>query len=147
MGDKLIFDLLEKLQYINILKKKKLLTEDNQLTEKAFNLLGIENNSKDYFKEWMDLWPKNLLNIIGYTVSGNTQTCKTRMAKFMKSNSYDWETIIQATKMYLSYQENRGWEYTKKNYKFIQDKESSALEAFCEMIENNVKPKDNVEFL
>lgn len=147
MGDKLIFDLLEKLQYINLLKKKKLLTEDNQLTEKAFNLLGIENNSKDYFKEWMDLWPKNLLNIIGYTVSGNTQTCKTRMTKFMKSNSYEWETVIQATKMYLSYQENRGWEYTKKNYKFIQDKESSTLEAFCEMIENNVKPKDNVEFL
>jgi len=146
MGNSLI-KLLETLNYTTLLKKKRLLDENNQLTPKALELIGEQSDTEDPFKEWLNLWPKNLLNILGYTVSGNSNNCMIKLKKFMKDTGYNWETIMKATKLYLEHQENKNWEYTKKNYKFISDRDSSTLEAFCEMVEENIKPENDVKFL
>jgi len=130
-----IVDLLKKLGYLKILENRGFIENENnpKLTQKALDYLGETNL---WIDDWIKLWPTGLDKKIGYSVSGNTESCKLRMNRFITKNEYDKETILKATKLYLRMQELNNWEYTKKNYKFIYDKESSILEDYCEKVIN-----------
>jgi hypothetical protein len=107
------------------------------LTDKGNSLIEDDSN---WINKWIELWPTNLSKIIGYSVSGNTMACKTRMNKFIRDfPQYSIEDIFNATKKYLKEQELKGWIYTKKNSKFIYDKDGSFLETYCNSVINNEK--------
>jgi hypothetical protein len=136
-----IIKLIKALGYHNILLNRGLIQinykGDITVTSKGRSLISEDSS---WISEWIALWPTNLSRIIGYSVSGNTEACKIRMNKFISSfPEYNKEIIMKATNKYLKEQELKGWAFTKKNVKFISDREGSMLEAYCKDIINNVK--------
>jgi len=89
----------------------------------------------DWIQEWVDLFPTMGTTGLTYHISANTKECEKRMFSFLLNYpSFNKEVIFQATSNYLNRQEHNGWKYTKKNYKFVQDKEGSVLEKECFMV-------------
>lgn len=102
-------------------------------------LYSKQEDVQVWIKEYLELFPTNLEKIIGYTVSGNQKACITRFKRFFKDTKgiYDKQTVLDATKLYLSEQKKKNWEFTKKAVKFISDIDGSMLELYCEKILNN----------
>jgi hypothetical protein len=94
----------------------------------------IVTKKPDPIEEWVNLWPKHVINN-SYRVSGSVPDCKTRMNTFSKRfPMFTWDIIMEATKRYLKRQEALGWKMTKKNYKFIYDRDGSMLAEECEAL-------------
>lgn len=89
---------------------------------------------------WLPLWPTGLSNIVGYTVSGNTNECIVSLNKFINdfnnlfNSSYSkteiFNLITKATKSYLAHRKVENYKFIKKNINFISDGKSSSLEEF-----------------
>jgi len=128
-----LVNLLKKLGYLKLLENRGFIENENnpKLTKKALEYIG---ETDLWVEDWIKLWPTGLDKKIGYSVSGNSESCKLRMNKFIVKYEYDKDTIFKATELYLKSQEINNWHYTKKNYKFIYDKESSTLEDYCKRI-------------
>lgn len=110
------------------LREKGYINNENKI------IVEIENKKPDPIVEWVNLWPKGVLPG-GYRVSGSVPDCKTRMNTFFKRfPEYTWEVIMEATKRYLMRQQAINWKMTKKNYKFIYDRDGSMLAEECEAV-------------
>lgn len=102
------------------------------------------SNFSDFIAKWINKFPTQKYTNLTYAVSGNSKACGQRMKIFMGTMNKNlgikysvpekYELINAATDMYLNYQKNRNWAYTKKNSKFIYDSESSILEAYCRKV-------------
>lgn len=91
------------------------------------------NEDVSWVADWLKLWPKQSKTGLNYAVSGQLPECKSRMAKLLKQieeyglQDVTQEKIFDATKRYLSSQEDKSWVYTKKAHKFILDNDGSQL--------------------
>lgn len=153
--DEQVLTIFKKLNYYQLLCNRGYIEIDSDtnavsITEKGLNLIDevSTHNNEEWFEEWLKLFPTNLSKIIGYSVSGNSVECKKRMNKFMRIHkNFTPKIIIDATKMYLKEKRSNGWEFTKKNSKFIADKDGSVLEDYCQRIIDGTKSTDSVIFL
>ena len=112
--------------------------EDNNIlaSKSTSSTLSQPAHIGKWFMKWMKLWPSHVMPG-RYRISGNTMSCGNKMTKFVKTfPQYTPEIIMEATKNYLSKQEEGNWHYTKKNAKFIFDADGSVLEQECENILN-----------
>lgn len=136
-----LIKLLRKLGILKMLETRGLISNESNpsLTTKGYELIGEE---LEWVKDWIKLWPTNLEKQIGYSVSGNSESCTVRMKKFLAKQDFDKETIFEATKLYLKNQELNDWQFTKKNYKFISDIKSSTLEDYCKKIKEGFSEDD-----
>jgi hypothetical protein len=108
----------------------------DELTDKGKNLFS-KNTVNDWIKEWLNLWPKEILH--GYRVSGNSLQVIKKMKTFCKEfPEYNKDIIFKATNNYLQRKKNENWEFTKKNSKFIFDIDGSTLEQECIAIVENI---------
>lgn len=89
-----------------------------------------------WIDEWLSLFPKALYKTIGYDVHGNKTECLKRMITFRTEHylHYTKDIIINATKTYLKERQRESYSFTKKNSKFIYDKDGSILENYCDRI-------------
>ena len=102
---------------------------------------------KEWMAQWIRKWPTQSITMLDYAVSGNTAACTKRMKAFVKefnsvfdveySTDRVLEIIDDATDRYLEQQEERFWEMTKKNSKFIKDINGSVLEEYCRKVIEN----------
>lgn len=145
-----ILQIFQKLGYFSLLENRGLIVNTNDeyfLTDKGKAFLK-DNSDFNWIYDWLKLWPTNLKKQIGYTVSGNTDAVFNRMKRFQARFGYSPTTIIKATQKYLKEQENANWEYTKKNSKFILDKDGSLLEDYCKkIIDPALDTNSGIEFL
>ena len=117
--------------------------------------ITVETVDEDFLKEWVAQWPSPSQirkdgGHLSYSISGNLPECRKRMARFLKqwdefvdSESNPYDLIAAATEKYLERQRDNGWEFTKKNHKFILDNDGSVL---SQMIADLGEPVNNSNF-
>jgi hypothetical protein len=100
----------------------------------------------EFIDRFVALWPKQSVTGLEYPVSGNRPEVLARFNKLIKTWSdrtekpFDEYAILQATEDYLKVQREKGWQFTKKNHKFVLDENGSELIAWLE--KERSKPQD-----
>ena len=122
-----------------------LTTEGRKLLDKSSiaKVTVRESEVEKWIDDWRNLFPSGKSG--GYPIKGNRKNCLKKMVSFMKSYQYDKETIINATKSYIS-NFNGSFEYIQNAPYFIEKNKNSNLASFCEeIIEGGGEiKKDNV---
>jgi hypothetical protein len=117
-----------------------------KLTDKfsTFAPLKIE----EWIDEWYSLWPQGVKSG-GYYVKSDKSGCKNKLQKFLKNNStITKDIIIQATKNYITEQENSGYKYMRMAPYFVEKNGLSVLSGYCEAImENYVQDTGESKFI
>jgi hypothetical protein len=97
----------------------------------------MEDNKSvtQWIEEWCNLYPENV-EFNGYKLKSDVKYCVKKMQTFCKQHpAYTKDVIFAATKLYLTQQAAKGWEYTKQSTYFISKLgQPSLLESFCEKI-------------
>lgn len=99
-----------------------------------------ETLDKAWVKQWVAKWPKQSETGLPYSISGNFQQCLKRFQTYFTqdrpfmSDENRFELIDRATDAYIERLRNRGFEYAKKNLKFIYDEHGSTLEGEIEKL-------------
>jgi hypothetical protein len=111
------------------------------------DVMGIEYMIK--IKAYVELFPKGNLPS-GKPARSNPKNLETNFRWFFETFDYDWETVSEATKMYLDKFEQENFKYMRTSQYFIrrqnQDKSSeSELANYCEMYLNG-DVEDNSHF-
>lgn len=109
-----------------------------------------EKLDPEWVKGWIKLWPTQKETNLDYAVSGAYPNCMKQFTKFLKewndrvgdccedlSLEDKLDLIEESTKAYLKFREDRNWEYTKKNHKFIIDTKGSELEQWIRKVATN----------
>lgn len=108
------------------------------LTAKAKKLFNqaVNINIEQLAKEYRALFPN--LKIGAYPVRSNLKEIEAKFERFFKKYSYDTNTIIEATKLYLQEKELSNWNYISTAKHFIIKKkpqleeEVSELSTYCD---------------
>lgn len=112
------------------------LTEDNKLSSKSIILVQelesyFKNSKKktssaimgdDFNKkidEYLDIFPKFKLPSGKYARS-DKKNLENNFRWFFETHRYDWETILNATKMYVDEYERQGFKYMRTSQYFIR---------------------------
>ena len=134
------------------------LLEDGKLTGKAFVLVqeleSFFKNSKkktssvimgenfdDYISEYLEIFPKFKLPSGKYARS-DKKNLENNFRWFFETHNYDWNTVIEATKMYVDEYERQGYKYMRTSQYFIRKQNSaektfeSELANYCEVYLN-----------
>lgn len=97
-----------------------------------------------FVSDWVKLWPTEAQTGLPYRVSGSEFDCKKKFLTFFKlwpkkfpeMKDYTHEEIVklvmEVTVEYLQDREDNNWEFCKKNYKFIDDRDGSMLARLIE---------------
>lgn len=155
--------LLHKKEPININLKLELIklnslgfTKNGELTKEGFDkavefddlngLIKILNKNKAYkltdedvlkIKEYREMFPKGLLPS-GQPARVQIKELEKKFTWFLNNYEYNWETIIKATKKYVSQYEASNYTYMKTSGYFISKLEKneivSTLASYCDMI-------------
>ena len=103
------------------------------------NLLG--DNFICRIEEYLEIFPKFKLPSGKYARS-DKKNLETNFRWFFETHSYDWETIINATKMYVDEYERQGYKYMRTSQYFIRKLNpaektfESELANYCEVYLN-----------
>jgi hypothetical protein len=94
-----------------------------------------------WFKEWRDIFPEGV-NSGGYRYRGDRAEGLKKMVKFVNTNDYTADQILQATKDYVERFSLKGYAYMQLAHFFIQKQGvGSTLNAECEALTER-KPKE-----
>ena len=152
-----MFNLQISIEYMR-LKNDGWITEDNSLTGKAYVLVqeleSFFKNSKKktssaimgenfdaHISEYLEIFPKFKLPSGKYARS-DKKNLENNFRWFFETHSYDWETVINATKMYVDEYERQGYKYMRTSQYFIRKLNSaektfeSELANYCEVYLN-----------
>lgn len=140
----------------------KVLMTDNILISKGdfvFEEVKIHEEYKSIFKvkktvskkdveEWIndyrELFPAGI-NASGYPFRGSKASCVDKMIKFLNTNDYEKDIILQATKEYVAIKKRDSYQYMQLADNFISKNNVSTLLSFCELMTEDFKPTINVE--
>lgn len=131
------------------------LTENLRLTDKALNLIGeISEEPKktkkpaplkitsDMISDYLNIWPPIKLPSGKYARVAQ-KNIESQFKWFFQNYDVDWKTVLQATSMYVSEYELKGYKYMQTSYYFISkslpDKtRNSELANYCMMIQEGI---------
>ena len=141
--------------------------EDGTLTSKSIILIQeIESYFKNSKKKtskavmgehfmanieaYLDLFPKFKLPS-GKYARADKKNLEGNFRWFFESHSYDWETVMNATKLYLDQYERQGYKYMRTSQYFIRKQSpdktyDSELANYCDMITNGETGIDDSHF-
>lgn len=134
------------------------LVEDGKLSGKGFVLVqeleSFFKNSKkktssaimgeDFDKridEYLEIFPKFKLPSGKYART-DKKNLENNFRWFFENHNYDWDTVINATKMYVDEYERQGYKYMRTSQYFIRKQNSvektfeSELANYCEVYKN-----------
>lgn len=134
------------------------LTEDGQLNGKSFVLVQeldsyFKNSKKKtssaimgenfdaHISEYLEIFPKFKLPSGKYART-DKKNLENNFRWFFENHNYDWETVINATKMYVDEYERQGYKYMRTSQYFIRKQNSaeksfeSELANYCEVYQN-----------
>lgn len=143
------------------------ITPGNELTAKALSLLiEIDENFKEKkVKNDKDLMgPDHMKKIEEYRLlfpdlklpSGKyardaAKNLEVNFKWFFKNHSYDWDTILKATKKYITEYSHKNYDYMRTSRYFIKKQEKDAsitsdLANYCEMVVTGTGNTDEFHF-
>ena len=138
--------------------------EDNQLTaegkkiivkfenyfvkaKKKTNIQLMGKKFSEKLNEYREIFPANKLPS-GKPARVNVRTLENSFRWFFENYDFNWDEIINATKMYVNEYRDAQYMYMKTSQYFVfkEDKnkvKSSDLADYCDMIRDGVEPEDN----
>lgn len=152
-----LFNLSLSVEYMRLINDG-WLTEDKVLTGKAFVLIQelesyFKNSKKktssdilgdNFMKridEYLEIFPKFKLPSGKYARS-DKKNLENNFRWFFETHSYEWDTVINATKMYVDEYEKQGFKYMRTSQYFIRKLNAaektfeSELANYCEVYLN-----------
>jgi len=109
------------------------LDEEGKVKKKVL----FTDQEKQRVNEYRELFPKGTLPS-GQPARTSTKELEKKFMWFLLNYDYDWDTIIKATKKYISDYEPTGYKYMKTSSYFISKTDkgvvTSALASYCDMI-------------
>lgn len=102
-------------------------------------------------EEYLQIFPKFKLPSGKYARS-DKKNLENNFRWFFENHSYDWETVINATKMYVDDYERQGYKYMRTSQYFIRKVSpaektfESELANYCDMILNGDLGSDDKHF-
>jgi len=131
---------------------------DNNVTPKGLNLIQdidsyfkakkkstskdiLGANFMDKIEEYLEIFPKFKLPSGKYARS-DKKNLENNFRWFFETHSYDWDTVINATKMYVDEYERQGYKYMRTSQYFIRKLNpaektfESELANYCEVYLN-----------
>jgi len=102
-------------------------------------ILGDDFSTK--IEEYLDIFPKFKLPSGKYARS-DKKNLENNFRWFFETHSYDWDTVINATKMYVDEYERQGYKYMRTSQYFIRKLNpaektfESELANYCEVFMN-----------
>lgn len=108
------------------------------------------DNFMTNIEAYLDLFPKFKLPSGKYARS-DKKNLEGNFKWFFESHSYSWETIFDATKLYLDQYERQGYKYMRTSQYFIRKQSAdktydSELANYCDMITNGETGIDDKHF-
>jgi translation initiation factor 2 beta subunit (eIF-2beta)/eIF-5 len=91
--------------------------------------------------EYLEIFPKFKLPSGKYART-DKKNLENNFRWFFENHNYDWETVINATKMYVDEYERQGYKYMRTSQYFIRKQNSaeksfeSELANYCEVYQN-----------
>lgn len=143
------------------------ISEDGRITDKALvftqeidsyfkkqkkatskNILGEDFLTK--IDEYLEIFPKFKLPSGKYARS-DKKNLENAFRWFFMNHTYDWETVLMATKKYLDEYEANGYKYMRTSQYFIRKQEpdrswSSELANYCDMYLNGTDSGNDYVF-
>lgn len=107
----------------------------NSKKKTSENILGENFSSK--IDEYLDIFPKFKLPSGKYARS-DKKNLENNFRWFFETHTYTWETVLQATKMYVDEYERQGYKYMRTSQYFIRKQNviekifESELANYCE---------------
>lgn len=107
---------------------------------KRTNRLTMGSDFADKINKYNLLWPKMRLPS-GKAARAAVGNLEPAFRWFFDNYKYSWETILQATSLYLDHKEAEKWEYTRNSQYFIRKQNNdkswgSDLADYCQLIED-----------
>lgn len=116
----------------------------------------ISNDIDSWIDEWIDIFPRGVKSG-GRLLRGDKVSCARKMRLFMKEYpTYDRDTILQATRNYITSKEQEGYTYTRCAVYFIyrvdRSDKVSDLASWCDQVihekaEGNTNSTNNLEIM
>lgn len=147
----------DRLSKDNWIKDGKITTKTTTLLENIdsyFRKSKKETNSdimgSDFYaqiEQYRELFP-NIKLPSGKPARTNVKTLESLFRWFFTNYTYNWETILRATKQYLDEYENKNWAYMRTSQYFIKKQNpdktfDSDLANYCDMVLNGLEPEDS----
>jgi len=145
-----------------VLQKEGFLDRDNKFTEKSISILrefskyrSKENIKKNitpidlqFIEKYNELFPDVKLPSNKYAKS-NLKNLETNFKWFFSVHKYSWETILQATEMYVEEFEKKNYMFMRTSMYFIRKQEpdksfTSDLANYCELVERGYTPPEEL---
>lgn len=120
--------LIDQIEKIFSVRKKK---TSNQI-------LGV--NFKEKIKEYNELFP-NVKLPSGSAARSSAGNLEERFRWFFEHNEYSWETVLQATAIYVDEYRTKNWKFMRNSQYFIKKQEkdgtvNSDLANYCNIVES-----------
>jgi len=107
--------------------------------KKLQNINSLGDNYTEHVKNYIELFPRGKLPS-GQYARGNQKNIVDNFMWFFQEYTYTWETVLEATKIYIE-------EYEKENYKYmrtamyfikklVDGTVSSQLATYCDLVES-----------
>jgi hypothetical protein len=111
-----------------------------KVSKKKTSKAVMGENFMENIEAYLDLFPKFKLPSGKYARS-DKKNLEGNFRWFFDSHSYSWETIFDATKLYLDQYERQGYKYMRTSQYFIRKQNAdktydSELANYCDMITN-----------
>jgi len=131
------------------MKDRKLTVKGEELVKDFISKYKLDDTGKikrkasfseqDFLKvtEYRELFPKGTLPS-GQPARAPSKELEKKFLWFFLNYNYDWDTILKATKKYISDYESAGYKYMKTSSYFINKTDkgvtTSTLASYCDMI-------------
>lgn len=110
-------------------------------TKKPASTAVLGDNYQQKIEEYLEIFPKFKLPSGKYART-DKKNLETNFKWFFETHSYDWDTVINATKMYVDEYERQGYKYMRTSQYFIRKLNpaektfESELANYCEVYMN-----------
>ncbi len=137
------------LEFNGYMKDRKLTVKGEELVKDFISKYKLDDTGKikrkasfseqDFLKvtEYRELFPKGTLPS-GQPARAPSKELEKKFLWFFLNYNYDWDTILKATKKYISDYESAGYKYMKTSSYFINKTDkgvtTSTLASYCDMI-------------
>ena len=105
-------------------------------------ITGLSEADKKHVVEYREMFPKGNLPS-GYPARVNVKDLEKRFMWFLQNYDYSWETILEATRMYIEKYKAEDYKYMKTSAYFIFKSEHgetiSQLANFCDMVTEGIE--------
>ena len=105
-------------------------------------ITGLTEKEKTHVLAYRELFPRGNLPS-GYPARVNVKDLEKRFIWFLENYEYSWETILDATRMYIEKYKAEDYKYMKTSAYFIfkteQGQTVSQLANFCDMVTEGIE--------